>query len=212
MEEIKLILASASPRRHELLCTAGLSHEIIVSDADESAADTLASEQFASMPRAVRYAAEASRLKGSAVARGLSVEDGVRCFVISADTVVSSDLEEVLGKPSGREGAREMLRSLSGRKHYVIGGLTVTELGGRAVTRTVTTEVTFAELGEAELEAYLSTDEPYDKAGAYGIQGRGAMLVSGICGDYANVVGLSVFTLKNILTEDFGVAAERLIG
>lgn len=211
MKNIRLILASASPRRHELLNAAGLAHTVVVSNADESAASCTDGGNLCDMPYAVRYAAEASRIKGRAVADTIEEEHGVRSFVISADTVVSPDLEKVLGKPKDRSDAKTMLMSLSGKMHYVIGGLTVTQLGGKSITRTVTTEVCFDDISDAELEAYLSTDEPYDKAGAYGIQGRGAMFVGGIRGDYANVVGISVFTLKNILTEDFGISPDELM-
>lgn len=195
MKNIRLILASASPRRHELLCAAGLDHEVIVSDAEEK----VTSAPPEGVPFACHFAAEASKLKGEAVAKMLTPTDGVRTFIVSADTVVSTDMNDVLGKPKDKEDARRMIRSLSGGVHYVIGGLTLSELGGESVTCTVVTEVTFAELSDAEIEEYISTDEPYDKAGAYGIQGRASLFVSGIVGDYANVVGISVAKLYEML-------------
>lgn len=207
MEKIKLILASASPRRHELLNAAGLSHTVKVADVDENSA----APNVDGLPAAVHYALEASKIKGRALADELESSDGVRTFVISADTVVSSDMNEVLGKPHSRDEARAQLGSLSGGTHYVIGGITVTELGGESVSESVVTEVTFEKLSAHEIEAYISTDEPYDKAGGYGIQGIASLFVSGIRGDYANVVGISISTLRRILVENFKVAPELLI-
>ncbi len=207
-KNIRLILASASPRRHELLQAAGLIHSVIVSDADES----VRTEAPDGVPFACHYAAEASRMKGEAVCAMLSPVDGIRTFIISADTVVSSDMASVLGKPKGKEDARRMISSLSGGTHYVIGGLTVSELSGKSVTCNVITEVTFATLTEAEIDAYISTNEPYDKAGAYGIQGIASLFAEKVNGDYANVVGISVAQLRKILTEEFNILPQELIG
>ena len=211
-DKIKLILASASPRRHELLLAAGLTHSVTVSDADER----VTSKADDGTPYAVHYAAEASRIKGEAVVRSLASSvsektEGVRTFVISADTVVSSDMNEVLGKPKDKKDAEKMIKSLSGGTHYVVGGLTVTELGGKSVTDTVVTEVKFAALSGSEIEAYVSTAEPYDKAGGYGIQGVASLFAEEVTGDYANVVGISIAALRRILTEKFGLDGADLI-
>ena len=211
-DKIKLILASASPRRHELLLAAGLTHSVTVSDADER----VTSKADDGTPYAVHYAAEASRIKGEAVVRSLASSvseraEGVRTFVISADTVVSSDMNEVLGKPKDKKDAEKMIKSLSGGTHYVVGGLTVTELGGKSVTDTVVTEVKFAALSGSEIEAYVSTAEPYDKAGGYGIQGVASLFAEKVTGDYANVVGISIAALRRILTEKFGLDGADLI-
>lgn len=211
-DKIKLILASASPRRHELLLAAGLTHSVTVSDADER----VTSKADDGTPYAVHYAAEASRIKGEAVVRSLASSvseraEGVRTFVISADTVVSSDMNEVLGKPKDKKDAEKMIKSLSGGTHYVVGGLTVTELGGKSVTDTVVTEVKFAALSGSEIEAYVSTSEPYDKAGGYGIQGVASLFAEKVTGDYANVVGISIAALRRILTEKFGLDGADLI-
>ena len=211
-DKIKLILASASPRRHELLLAAGLNHSVTVSDADER----VTSKADDGTPYAVHYAAEASRIKGEAVVRSLASSvseraEGVRTFVISADTVVSSDMNEVLGKPKDKKDAAKMIKSLSGGTHYVVGGLTVTELGGKSVTDTVVTEVKFAALSGSEIEAYVSTSEPYDKAGGYGIQGVASLFAEKVTGDYANVVGISIAALRRILTEKFGLDGADLI-
>lgn len=206
-DKIRLILVSASPRRHELLLAAGLPHEVIVSDADEN----VKTEAPAGVPFACHFAAEASRVKGEAVRSALICEEGVRTFVISADTVVSTDMTDVLGKPKDRADAVRMIKSLSGGTHYVIGGLTVSEVSGASVTETVVTEVTFAALSEGEIDAYVSTSEPYDKAGAYGIQGIASLFAEKVTGDYANVVGVSVARIRRILTEKFGVKGEEMI-
>lgn len=211
-DKIKLILASASPRRHELLLAAGLNHSVTVSDADER----VTSKADDGTPYAVHYAAEASRIKGEAVVRSLASSvseraEGVRTFVISADTVVSSDMNEVLGKPKDKKDAEKMIKSLSGGTHYVVGGLTVTEIGGKSVTDTVVTEVKFAALSGSEIEAYVSTSEPYDKAGGYGIQGVASLFAEKVTGDYANVVGISIAALRRILTEEFGLDGADLI-
>lgn len=205
--KIKLILASASPRRHEILLSAGLPHKVIVSDADES----VTSSPKEGVPYACHFASEASRIKGEAVMTALQAEEGVRTFVISADTVVSTDLSNVLGKPKSREDAFRMIKSLSGNTHYVVGGLTVSELSGKSITETVVTEVTFATLTDSEIDAYISTDEPYDKAGAYGIQGIASLFAEKVNGDYANVVGISVATVRRILAHEFGISTEELI-
>ena len=213
-DKIKLILASASPRRHELLLAAGLTHSVTVSDADER----VTSKADDGTPYAVHYAAEASRIKGEAVVRTFEAmshapakTEGVRTFVISADTVVSSDMNEVLGKPKDKKDAAKMIKSLYGATHYVVGGLTVTEIGGKSVTDTVVTEVKFAALSGSEIEAYVSTSEPYDKAGGYVIQGVASLFAEKVTGDYANVVGISIAALRRILTEKFGLDGADLI-
>lgn len=123
-------------------------------------------------------------------------------LLIAADTVVTLD-GAVLGKPADEAQAAEMLTRLSGRTHEVYTGFTVLQ-GEKLESRSVCTEVTFRPLTPEEISRYVSTGEPMDKAGAYGIQGLGALLVEGIRGDYFNVVGLPVCTLGQVLTR-FGV-------
>ena len=118
-------------------------------------------------------------------------------IVLAADTVVTLD-GAVLGKPADEAAARQMLSALSGRRHQVYTGLTVLR-GQEAYTEHEMTEVTFRALSQTEVEAYIATGEPMDKAGAYGIQGYGALLVEGISGDYYNVMGLPVCRLGRIL-------------
>ena len=133
-----------------------------------------------------------------AAAKGAGPKD----LIIAADTVVALD-GAVLGKPHSGDEAFAMLSALAGREHHVYTGVTVL-LGGRAVTEHEQTAVTFRALEPGEIRGYIATGEPMDKAGAYGIQGLGALLVSGIRGDYCSVVGLPVFRLGRILAR-FGV-------
>ncbi len=181
------ILASSSPRRFELLRQIGLSFQSIVPAVDESTDAT----------DPVQYVSELSVRKAAAVAKNnpLSV-------VIAADTVVTVD-GNILGKPHGDAEAAQMLRMMSGRSHFVFTGVTVI-CDGKIETAICRSEVFFKHLSEQQIAAYIATAEPFDKAGSYGIQGRGALLVDHIDGDYANVVGLPVSMLYEMLKE-FGI-------
>ena len=182
------IVASASPRRRELLMNAGFSFEIIPSDADETLPEGIGTEQ------AVCLLAERKALS---VLEGR--EDSV---VLGCDTVVVLD-DVILGKPSDREDAKRMLRMLSGRTHQVITAICIAEKG-RKETFCNVTEVEFYPLGEDTVESYVATGESDDKAGSYGIQGYGAALVKGIKGDYFSVMGLPVAQCVRVLSS-FGV-------
>ena len=187
---MNIILASNSPRRRELLGQMGIERFHIISpDVDETVAAGLSP---------ARIVEELSLRKAGAAAKRAGPED----LIIAADTVVALD-GAVLGKPRGGDEAFAMLSALSGREHHVYTGVTVLR-GGRAVTEHEETAVTFRPLEPGEIRGYIATGEPMDKAGAYGIQGLGALLVSGIRGDYCNVVGLPVFRLGRILAR-FGV-------
>ncbi|NLC76802.1 MAG: septum formation inhibitor Maf [Clostridia bacterium] len=185
---LQLVLASASPRRRELLERLGIPFKVSVSKAEENIdRGNLTPEQLAR---------ELALLKAKDVARTL--EDGL---VIGADTIVVLD-DEILGKPKSREEAGRMLHLLSGRSHQVITGLALVEAGGGRVQ--LTSEVTtvwFRRLDPGEVEWYLDTGEPMDKAGAYGIQGKGSILVDRIEGCYFNVVGLPLTRLYLMLKE-----------
>ena len=182
---MNIILASNSPRRRELLGQMGIERFHVISpDVDETVAAGLSPTQIVE---------ELSLRKAGAAAKGAGPED----LIIAADTVVALD-GAVLGKPRGGDEAFAMLSALSGREHHVYTGVTVLR-GGRAVTEHEETAVTFRPLEPGEIRGYIATGEPMDKAGAYGIQGLGALLVSGIRGDYCNVVGLPVFRLGRIL-------------
>lgn len=180
-----MILASQSPRRKELLGQMGLrGFKVTSPEVDETVDEHLPPAQVVE---------ELSRRKAMAVARHADGDD----LIIAADTVVALE-GAVLGKPADQREAIAMLTALSGNRHYVYTGLTVIQ-GDRVVTQHECTTVTFRELEPEEISHYIATGEPMDKAGAYGIQGLGAMLVSGIEGDYFNVVGLPIFRLSRIL-------------
>ena len=192
---MKIILASQSPRRKELLERMGIrDFETISPNVDESAFRGLPPEELVR-----RLSAE----KAAAVA-GKAGEDAI---VIAADTVVALE-GAVLGKPADELDAFKMLSALSGVRHQVYTGVTVCR-GGEKQTAHEVTDVTFRELSEEEIERYIATGEPMDKAGAYGIQGYGALLIQGISGDYYNVMGLPVCRLGGMLAR-FGVDCLRL--
>lgn len=193
---MKIVLASQSPRRKELLGRMGLEFVTQASKIDESAFDGLEARELV---------ATLSREKAQWIARQLDGET----LVIGADTVVVRD-GAALGKPKDAEDAVAMLLSLSGRDHQVCTGVTVCR-GDRVLTQVEETQVTFRNLTETEVRQYVSTGEPMDKAGAYGIQGLGGLLVEGIRGDYSNVVGLPVCRLGQML-KDFGVDCLALAG
>ncbi len=193
---MKIVLASQSPRRKELLGRMGLEFVTQASKIDESAFDGLEARELV---------ATLSREKAQWIARQLDGET----LVIGADTVVVRD-GAALGKPKDAEDAVAMLLSLSGRDHQVCTGVTVCR-GDRVLTQVEETQVTFRDLTETEVRQYVSTGEPMDKAGAYGIQGLGGLLVEGIRGDYSNVVGLPVCRLGQML-KDFGVDCLALAG
>ena len=191
----EIILASASPRRSELLEKMGLEFRVVVSDADEPRADK-------TVPPGI-YVQELALLKAAASAKKLKTRRGR--LVISADTIVVGMDGEVLGKPKDKEEAFDMLRSLSGVTHKVYTGYCVMRLDdGKTVCESVSTEVTFRKLSDERIERYIDTGEPMDKAGAYGIQELGALLVEKINGDYFNVVGLPVGELAKTLEDEFG--------
>lgn len=172
---MKLVLASKSPRRSEILKTAGFEFTVRVADADETIPDGTSPEDAVVMLAA---------RKAMAVKRA---EDET---ILGADTVVVLD-NEILGKPKNREEAFEMLKALSGRVHSVLTGVCLIEKG-RSMTFFEETKVEFLPLTDREIYAYTDTNEPYDKAGAYGVQGYASKFVRRINGDYFNVVGLPI--------------------
>lgn len=187
---MNIILASASPRRRELLERMGLTDfAVITADIDETPLPGL------TCPQQVE---RLSLLKARAVAQQVSPN----ALIIAADTVVTLD-GAILGKPANRNQARQMLSTLSGREHQVYTGVTVLQ-GDRSLTRHEMTRVNFRPLTDSEVDDYVATGECDDKAGAYGIQGYGCLLVEGIVGDYYNVMGLPVVCLERMLKE-FGM-------
>lgn len=190
----EIILASASPRRRELMENMGLGFTVMVSDADETSVDS-------SVPPEI-YVQELALLKAAAVAK--TVIDNKNALVISADTIVVHE-GEILGKPQDNADAKRMLLSLSGKTHKVYTGFCVMRLSDAfTVCKNVCTEVIFKELSEEKIDRYIATGECSDKAGSYGIQGLGSILIDRINGDYFNVVGLPVSELADVLETEFG--------
>lgn len=176
---MRLILASNSPRRRELLRRAGFEFEVRPSKVEEVARPDESAEEFA------RRAAREKALD-------VAASSPPQSLVLGADTVVVVD-GEILGKPASREDAARMLRRLSGRTHRVITGVCLAQApSGVEVLEHATTFVTFCKLDEQEIQNYVSSGEPFDKAGAYGIQGLASKFVTRIEGCYFNVVGLPV--------------------
>jgi septum formation protein len=189
---MKLILASASPRRRELLAQAGITFEATSANVNE---DSLANEP------ANRYVMRLAREKAELVweRRGAEDTDDDPLYVLGADTTVALD-GEILGKPVDLADAERMLRLLSGRTHQVHTGIALVGRGF-VVDQVETTYVAFREIWEEELAAYLASGDPMDKAGAYGIQGYAARWIPQIKGDYFNVVGLPIAATIRLLAD-----------
>jgi septum formation protein len=185
---LPLVLASASPRRRELLQRVGLNLQIVPADIDESGVPGEAPEHMAE---------RLARAKADAVAALMPDR-----LVLAADTIVVLD-GRVLGKPRDDAEAADMLRDLSGRHHEVITGFAICG-DAPGTSGTVTTKVHFRSLDAAVIDRYVATGEPLDKAGAYGIQGVGAMLVRGIEGSYTNVVGLPLVEVLAAIADHGG--------
>ena len=183
---MNLILASASPRRRELLEGLGLELTICPAKGEEHPVPGLSGGETA---------LRLSRAKCLEIASQAREDD----VVIAADTVVCLD-DQILGKPADEEDAARMLRALSGRDHRVFTGVTVAR-GDKVLSDYEETAVHFRPLTEREIAAYIATGEPMDKAGAYGIQGRASLFVRAIEGDYFNVVGLPLCKLGQMLKE-----------
>ena len=191
---LPLILASGSPRRRELLDLMGLTYTVETPDVDES---------FSGRPS--ETVMEISRRKAAAVAARHS--DSI---IIAADTLVFAD--GALGKPHTPERAKEMLRSLAGNWHHVYTGITVINThSGRILRNVDKTRVHLVPMTEQEIDAYVATGEPLDKAGAYGIQGMGGMFVDRIDGSCSNVVGLPMSMLRIMLAQVGGVDERGVI-
>jgi septum formation protein len=182
-----IILASTSPRRRDLLLQIGLDFTVDPADVDERALPDEPPETYA-----VRVALDKARVAAARTGSGI---------VIAADTIVVLD-DAVLGKPSDPRDAERMLSMLSGKKHRVITGLAVINTAtGTVLTRSSTTNVWFRDLSPEDIVWYVRTGEPLDKAGAYGIQEKGALLITRIEGCYFNVVGLPLSVLFEMLRE-----------
>jgi septum formation protein len=183
----KLVLASSSPRRAEILERAGWPHEIMVAGIDES---VLPNEEPAV------YVQRLARSKAEAVASRLS--DGV---VLGADTTVVV-ANQILGQPVDDADARRMLRLLNAKWHDVLTGVAVVRVGGETRVAFETTRVRFAEMSEKEIDWYIATGEPFGKAGAYAIQGKASLFIEEIEGDYFNIMGLPIRLVYELTTDN----------
>ena len=183
METETIVLASASPRRQELLQQIDCKFRVVVSDAEELSGDGISPEQLA---------VENARRKAEDVA----AKEGGNAPVLGADTVVAVD-ETILGKPKDETDAVRMLRLLSGRQHFVYTGIALVYRGD-IYEDVVRTAVWVDELSEKEIDAYIATGEPMDKAGAYAVQGIAAKFIPRIDGSFSNVVGLPLHAVKEL--------------
>lgn len=193
---MKLILASKSPRRKEILENLGVKFEIITCDTDEHTSER----------DGKKYVEEIAFRKGDAVRALLEKENKFDSdkVILSSDTVVVSADGEIMGKPTSREDAKRMILAFSGKPHFVISGIALISKDKTVVTSESTT-VYFDTVDEQDVEKYLDTDEAYDKAGAYAIQGYASLWINGIEGDYFNVVGLPVKKLADTLKKEFNI-------
>ena len=184
----KIILASASPRRREILQKLGLTFEVLVADVDESSTERDPGKLCTLL----------SRRKGEAVLEKLQArgELSPQTLIIASDTVVFAE-GEILGKPKDEADARRMLCLLSGKRHFVYSGIYLWH-SGKGVASCDRTEVIFKELSPNEIDNYIATGEPYGKAGSYAIQGFAKPFVLGIQGDYYTVVGLPVNEMRRL--------------
>ncbi|OGI83132.1 septum formation protein Maf [Candidatus Nomurabacteria bacterium RIFCSPLOWO2_01_FULL_33_17] len=183
----KVILASTSPRRKELFEKTGIPFEIVASSYEEDMTLDMSPKDLAMF---------LSKGKAESVAN-----DNPDAIVIGADTFIAFE-DKVLGKPHTKERAKEMLSILSGKQHFIITGFTIIEKSsGKLISKAVESKILLKNLTEKEIEDYIATGEPLDKAGAYAVQGLGANLIEKIEGDYSNILGLPVDEVLEALKE-----------
>ena len=180
----KLILASCSPRRSELLTLAGIPFDAVSPDVDETCG--LSAGEAVAVLSARKAEAVGAQFPGR--------------FVLAADTLVAAD-GIPLGKPRNAEDAARMLRMLSGRTHQVYTGVSVRSPDGKLFTETDCSDVTFCQVPEEEILAYVRTGEPLDKAGAYALQGRASLWITRLEGSYSSVIGLPLYLVRRLLLE-----------
>lgn len=184
----KLILASSSPRRRELLEQIGVLFDVKVADVDETPLADESPDDY---------------VQRLALAKARKIAQGLTQPCLGSDTSVVLN-GKIFGKPQNDEDAREMLQALNGQNHQVMSAVAIvqhTQDGERSDVRLVSTKVTFKKLSNDQIDKYIATGEPADKAGAYGIQGKGALLVEGIEGSYSNVVGLPLTETATLLEQ-----------
>lgn len=197
IKQMPVILASQSPRRREILEMLAIPFTVMVSHADETCDPSLSPAEQVQLlaTRKAEAVAALSEAKGH--------------IIIAADTLVEAPNGEILGKPTDEADALRMLRALAGSTHAVYSGVAL-HINGTATTAFARTEVVFRPTSEAELLAYLATGEPLDKAGAYGIQERGALFVKEFHGEYFNVVGLPIHALDELFFATTGLRLSAL--
>jgi septum formation protein len=203
----RLVLASGSPRRRELLARLGVEFDVVHPDIDESVRHGETPVEYVCRLAAEKAEAVAAHLAGSATDAGITAgttteitrqdDTHIDAVVLAADTTVDVD-GQILGKPVDRDDACSMLRTLSGRTHQVHTGVAVRR-GADSAHEVVTSDVTFAPLTASRIEWYVDTGEPLDKAGAYAVQGKGAVLVERVRGSTTNVVGLPLHAVMRLL-------------
>ena len=186
---MKLILASKSPRRREMFDSLGLSYEALSTDVDESHKG---------------YIPPARLVEILSLRKAGALEASSDDVVIASDTVVSLG-KRIFGKPKDRQDAYDMIKTLSGTVHSVYSGYAIIH-GDKRMSGSVCTKVKFRELTDKEINEYIDTPEPYDKAGGYGIQENGGFFVTAINGDFNNVVGMPLSTIESVMRENFGIS------
>ena len=193
-----LLLASASPRRAEILRRVGVTFTVYPADVDETLSSALSPADAVQTLSLRKARAAYDRCRAEKILFPDGKKAGTEIPILAADTLVERD-GILLGKPRDEKEAEKMLSALSGREHFVHTGMTVLYRGKTEVC-SVTSTVRFRTLSAEEIHTYIATGEPFDKAGAYGIQGKGALLVERIEGDYDNVVGLPVSALYTLFS------------
>jgi septum formation protein len=196
---MRLILASASPRRAELLRAAGYDFDVVPADVDESICNGEAAAMYVRRLAAEKSAAVMARIAGNQPGLKPCPTTQPDPVVLGADTVVVAD-EQILGKPSDAADAERMLRLLSGRAHSVLTGVSLRR-GACELGRVVSTGVEFAPLSSGDISWYLASGEGFDKAGAYAIQGLASRFVTSIDGSYSNVVGLPIAVVHALFSD-----------
>ena len=173
----KIILASASPRRKQMLLASGIPFKVIIANIDETPKKNEGGHN---------YVQRNAREKALAVSKQLSASE----IILSADTIVVTKEDKILEKPLNYDHAVKMLEMLSGNTHLVLSGYSIFENNNELITRVIETFVTFRNISRREIDAYIKTGEPFDKSGAYGIQGRAMGFIESVNGSYTNVMGL----------------------
>ena len=198
----KLILASASPRRRDMLRHLGIEPVVVTSQANEDIDAATPEQAVMALAKRKAEAVKAALARPSKSGKSYLDEHDT---IIAADTIVVSPDGELMGKPENREDAARMLYALQGREHRVISGICVIR-GDKTETACETTYVSFAHMGDDVIRAYVDSGEGDDKAGSYGVQDTASLWIQGLRGDYFNVVGLPLHRLETLLNQHFALS------